>query len=178
MLPVIRDGCDPGTSIGNPSPTMNVWVDAPPGESGEIIISGSTVMLGYLEDIIEEEIRFAAVTDVRTADEGYVGDEGEIHLLGRKDHLISLHGVKLHPSEIELPVNQLPGVKDSLAKFLKMRRGTRPRARRGRGSGESSKIRFLISSLNACQGCFSPMRSILWKPFLGRRSAASYRPND
>ena len=54
---------------------------------------------------------------VRTADEGYIGDDGEIHLLGRKDHLMSLHGVKLHPSEIELPVNQIPGVRDSLAQL-------------------------------------------------------------
>lgn len=114
---VIRDGSSPGTSIGNPSPTMKVWVDAPVGQSGEIVISGSTVMLGYLQDIINEEIHFAAVTDVRTADEGYVGDDGEIHLLGRKDHLMSLHGVKLHPSEIEFPVNQLSGVRDSLAQL-------------------------------------------------------------
>jgi len=114
---VIRDGSSPDSSIGNPSPTMKVWVDAPAGQSGEIVISGPTVMLGYLQDINNEEIHFAAVTDVRTADEGYVGDDGEIHLLGRKDHLMSLHGVKLHPSEIELPVNQLSGVRDSLARL-------------------------------------------------------------
>jgi acyl-coenzyme A synthetase/AMP-(fatty) acid ligase len=30
---------------------------------------------------------------------------------------MSLHGVKLHPSEIELPVNQLSGVRDSLARL-------------------------------------------------------------
>jgi len=112
---VIRSGSNLGTSIGNASPTMKVWVDAPAGQSGELVISGSTVMLGYLQDITDEEIRFAAVTDVRTADEGYVGDDGEIHLLGRKDDLMSLHGVKLHPSEIEVPVNQLSGVSDSLA---------------------------------------------------------------
>lgn len=114
---VIRGGSNPGTSIGNPSPTMKVWVDAPAGQTGEIVISGSTVMLGYLQDILDEQIHFAAVTEVRTADEGYVGDDGEIHLLGRTDHLMSLHGVKLHPSEIELPVNQLSGVRDSLARL-------------------------------------------------------------
>jgi long-chain acyl-CoA synthetase len=114
---VIRDGCNPGTSIGNPSPTMKVWVDAPAGQRGEIVISGPSVMLGYLQDIVDGEIHFAPVTEVRTADEGYIGDDGEIHLLGRKDHLMSVHGVKLHPSEIELLVNQLPGVRDSLAQL-------------------------------------------------------------
>jgi acyl-coenzyme A synthetase/AMP-(fatty) acid ligase len=74
-------------------------------------------MLGYMEGIVDEEIHFSAVTEVRTGDEGYASDYGEIHLLGRRDHLISLHGVKLHPSEIELPVNQLSGVRDSLAQL-------------------------------------------------------------
>jgi acyl-coenzyme A synthetase/AMP-(fatty) acid ligase len=114
---LIRCGSNPGTSIGKPSPTMHVRVDARPGQRGEIVISGPTVMMGYLKDIVKEEIRFVAVNDVRTADEGYVGEDGEIHLVGRRDHLISLHGVKIHPSEIELPVNQMSGVRDSLAKL-------------------------------------------------------------
>jgi len=111
---LIRNGSDPGASIGNSSPTMKVWVDAPAGQRGEVVISGPTVMLGYLQDVMDEEIHFETVTNVRTSDEGYVGDDGEIHLLGRKDHLMSLHGVKLHPSEIELFVNQLRGVRDSM----------------------------------------------------------------
>jgi long-chain acyl-CoA synthetase len=114
---VIREGSHPGASIGKPSPTMKVWVDAVDGKQGEIVISGPTAMLGYLQDIVDDEIRFDPSTDFRTADEGYIGDDGEIHLLGRKDHLMSLHGVKLHPSEIELLVNQLSGVKDSLAQL-------------------------------------------------------------
>lgn len=122
---VIRDGSTPNTSIGGPSPTMKVWVDAPASQSGEIVISGSTVMLGYLQEIVHDEIHFAPVTEVRTADEGYVGDDCEIHLLGRKDHLMSLHGVKLHPSEIELPVNQLSGVRDSLAQLRQDEQGNR-----------------------------------------------------
>ncbi len=115
---VIREGSNPATSIGKPSPTMKVWVDAPRGQSGEIVVSGPTAMLGYLQDVVNnDEIQFAPVTEVRTADKGYVGDDGEIHLLGRTDHLMSLHGVKLHPSEIELFVNQLSGVRDSLAEL-------------------------------------------------------------
>ena len=120
---VIRDGDNPGTSIGHPSPTMKVWIDAPGCQSGEIVISGPTAMLGYLQDIIHDETHFAPVTEVRTADEGYFGDDGEIHLLGRQDHLMSLHGVKLHPSEIELPVSQLSGVRDSLARLHRDEQG-------------------------------------------------------
>jgi acyl-CoA synthetase (AMP-forming)/AMP-acid ligase II len=113
----IRKESAPNTSIGYQSPAMKVSVDARLGQPGEIVISGPTVMLGYLQDVIDDEIRFEPVTEVRTADEGYVGDDGELHLLGRKDHLMSLHGVKLHPSEIEVVVNQISGVKDSLARL-------------------------------------------------------------
>ncbi len=112
---VIRTGCDPGTSIGNASPGMKVEVDAPAGQSGEVVIQGPTVMLGYLESVVNDDILFSAVSPVRTSDEGYVDAEGEVRLLGRTDQLMSLHGMKLHPSEIELPVNQMSGVSDSLA---------------------------------------------------------------
>jgi long-chain acyl-CoA synthetase len=122
---MIQDGVISSTSIGRSSPTMKVWVDASAGQTGEIVISGSTVMLGYLKDIVNEEIRFAPVTEVRTADEGCISEDGEIHLLGRKDHLMSLHGVKLHPSEIELAVNQLSGVRDSLAQLRQDEQGNR-----------------------------------------------------
>jgi acyl-CoA synthetase (AMP-forming)/AMP-acid ligase II len=116
---VIRAGSRRSNSIGNASPMMKVWVDAECGSRGEIVISGPTVMLGYLQDIIDRHIQFAPVTEIKTADEGYTGDDNEIHLLGRKDHLINMYGEKLHPSEIELSVNELPGVKNSLARFSK-----------------------------------------------------------
>jgi len=144
---VIRNGSESGTSIGNPSPTMRVLVDAPAGQSGEIVISGPTVMLGYLQDIVDEEIHFSAVAEVRSADEGYVGDDGEIHLLGRKDQLMSLHGVKLHPSEIELPVNQLSGVKDSWARLHEDEAGNKTivlEVVADRGSIEQSQILDLL----------------------------------
>jgi acyl-CoA synthetase (AMP-forming)/AMP-acid ligase II len=114
---VIRAGSNPSNSIGNASPMMKVWVDAEHGSCGEIVISGPTVMLGYFQDIVNQDIQFTPVTEIRTADQGYTGDDNEIHFLGRKDYLINMHGQKLHPSEIELPVNELRGVKDSLVRF-------------------------------------------------------------
>jgi len=122
---LIVDGASFTTSIGIASPSMTVRVDALPGKTGEILISGPTVMLGYLQRIADEEIHFMPVTEVRTADEGFVDSGGEIHLLGRKDHLMSLHGMKLHPSEIEVLVNQVPGVKDSFAHLHQDARGNK-----------------------------------------------------
>jgi acyl-CoA synthetase (AMP-forming)/AMP-acid ligase II len=113
---VIRENTLPENSIGLPSPGMNVRVDAPPGESGELVIAGPTVMMGYLKGVVDDQISLNSVEEVRTADEGYVDEGGEIHLIGRKDHLISIYGMKLHPAEIEIPVNRIHGVEDSLAR--------------------------------------------------------------
>lgn len=112
---VIRESSLEGNSIGRPSPGMSVRVDAPAGETGEIVIAGPTLMMGYLKAIVDHEISFTSVPELRTADDAYLGEDEEIHLLGRRDHLISIHGMKLHPAEIEIPVNQSLLVKDSMA---------------------------------------------------------------
>jgi acyl-coenzyme A synthetase/AMP-(fatty) acid ligase len=111
---VICSGSHFDDSIGQASPAMEVSVDAPAGETGEIVIRGKTVMLGYVQDIVDEQIHYSAVNEIRTGDEGYLGCDNEIHLLGRVDHQLNMYGEKLHPSEIELSVNKLPGVRDSL----------------------------------------------------------------
>jgi len=122
---VLHQGFNSSDSIGRASPGMRVWVDAPAGKSGEIIISGPTVMLGYFRDIVDEQIRFSPVSEIRTGDEGYLGPDNEIHLLGRTDHVLNLYGEKLHPSAIELPVNRLPGVRTSLAWLERDEQGRR-----------------------------------------------------
>lgn len=115
----IRANSDRLNSIGRPSHSMEVFVDAPLGSAGEIVVRGPTVMLGYLQEIVDDRIRFTQVTEIRTGDDGYVGEDGEIRLLGRKDDLVSLHGVKIHLSEIEAPVLDLPGVMDTAAWLCK-----------------------------------------------------------
>lgn len=105
-------------AIGIATPTMQAAVDAPAGQRGEIILRGPTVMLGYLSSADHHGITYDPVREIRTGDIGWVDAAGDINLVGRKDHIINLHGEKIHPAEIETPVRAIAGVQDAVARVV------------------------------------------------------------
>jgi acyl-CoA synthetase (AMP-forming)/AMP-acid ligase II len=112
----IRRGDPVSRSIGWPAPGVEICTDSAPGTPGELVIRGPNVMLGYLDDVTPESgIRYDPCREVRTGDIGYVGDGGEVFLLGRRDHLMNLKGVKVHPAEIEVVALKTRGVDDARA---------------------------------------------------------------
>ena len=84
-------------------------VDRPPGEAGELLLKGPTVMLGYWEK--PEATRETLVDGwLRTGDIARVDDEGYLYILDRaKDMLIS-GGINVYPAEIEAVLFTLDGV--------------------------------------------------------------------
>jgi long-chain acyl-CoA synthetase len=104
------------TSIGRPSVGVDIIIEGPEGEAGEIIIRGPNVMLGYLKDICDDRIVFDPCQEVRTGDIAYYDKNGEIILVGRRDHMINIRGSKIHPAEIESIALQIPDVIDVLAR--------------------------------------------------------------
>lgn len=86
-------------SVGTPLPGMDVAVDAPPGEQGEIRVRGPALMSGYFED---EVATAAALADgwLRTGDLGVI-ERGRLHITGREKDLVIRHGRKFHPYDIE-----------------------------------------------------------------------------
>jgi acyl-CoA synthetase (AMP-forming)/AMP-acid ligase II len=102
-------------SIGFPSPGVEIEIRGEANDVGEILIRGSNVMLGYLAGIEAGQIAFKAYDEMATGDLGYFDANGEIILLGRRDHMINLMGMKLHPSEIEMAALKL-GVRDAQAR--------------------------------------------------------------
>lgn len=92
-------------SVGLPVPGMEVRIgdgNVPVGETGEIIVRGDNVMLGYQGDaeataaVIDEEGWFS------TGDIGYMDKDGFIYITGRKKNVIVLHnGKNVFPEEIE-----------------------------------------------------------------------------
>lgn len=106
----------PSNSIGRPSPGVEIRLDGPEGEPGEIIIRGPNVMVGYFREICDDRIVFNPCTEMRTGDLGYYDEKGEIILVGRRDHMINMKGEKIHPSEIEGIALQVPGVVEALAR--------------------------------------------------------------
>ena len=102
-------------SIGRPSNGVEISVDNPDDEAGEIVIKGPNVAKGYFSDIIDDRIDICAIDCVRTGDIGCLDDAGNIILIGRKDHMINLMGEKIHPSEIESLAMMVAGIEDAIA---------------------------------------------------------------
>ncbi len=95
----------PHDSVGKPIPSVRVEIigdnDQPvaDGETGEITISGSNLMLGYVDN---PEATSKAVRNGRyyTGDLGHIKD-GQIFISGRAKEMIVVAGNKVFPAEVE-----------------------------------------------------------------------------
>ena len=94
------DGADGDevVAVGPPIKDMAVRVDRRAGEDvGHIEISGPSLLTGYLG----APSPFTADGWLRTGDEGAVGADGELYVLGRTDDVIVLRGRNLYVIELE-----------------------------------------------------------------------------
>lgn len=90
-------------SVGYPIGANEVKIDNPDSNgSGEILVKGSNVMIGYLDD---EEATKEVMTDdgfYRTGDIGHLDKDGYLYITGRKKNVIILsNGKNIYPEEIE-----------------------------------------------------------------------------
>jgi long-chain acyl-CoA synthetase len=102
-------------SIGLPIPGFQVRIvdeqdrDVPPGEIGELIVSGAAMMKGYLNnpEATAEALRggFLHTGDLARRDE-----EGYIYIVDRKKDLIIRGGYNVYPREIEEVLYTHPAV--------------------------------------------------------------------
>lgn len=99
--------------IGKPSKGVEISINAPEGEVGEIIIKGPNVMLGYLQKVENEKVMYKPCPQVNTGDIGSYDSNGDIILIGRHDDMINIKGSKIHPVEIETLALQVPGISDA-----------------------------------------------------------------
>lgn len=101
-------------SVGLPMSSLEVKIDNPDATgSGEIIVKGPSVMLGYYND---EERTKEVLKDgwFYTGDLGRLDKDGALFITGRKKDLIVLqNGKKVFPEEIEVLVNRLDEVAES-----------------------------------------------------------------
>jgi fatty-acyl-CoA synthase len=89
--------------------------DAAPGESGEIVIHGPNVMLGYWG---QPEATDAAITHggwLHSGDAARVEADGHIYVLGRTADAIELAGAIVYPEEIEGELYCHPAVAECAA---------------------------------------------------------------
>ena len=105
-------GSDVLGSVGIPFPGNEIKIinietkeEVPLGETGEICVSGPTVMLGYLNN--EKETNEILEVDkkgkiwVHTGDLGYMNEDGVLFFVQRLKRMLIVSGYNVYPSHIE-----------------------------------------------------------------------------
>lgn len=113
-------------SIGKPltGMTVEIWDDMkkklPAGQTGEIVVKGDTVMLGYYNG--DNTVRDDGVyTDgngdrwILTGDLGHMDSDGFVYFTGRKKRMIIISGYNVYPADIENAVLEMPIVSEACA---------------------------------------------------------------
>lgn len=102
-------------SVGFPLPTIEIKIDKPDENGiGEIIAKTPAIMIGYYknEEATKEVIKNGWF---HTGDLGYIDKDGYIFITGRKKDMIVLkNGKKIFPEEMEILINKLPYVTESM----------------------------------------------------------------
>lgn len=105
---------DQPVPIGTAACGDTVWAERPngtvagPGEEGELVVKGPTVMLGYWG-------REPHRGPYRTGDIVRVLDGGQFDYVGRRDHLVKVRGHRIELGEVEAALAMHPDVAEAAA---------------------------------------------------------------
>jgi len=106
-------------TVGKPSPNTQIFISDDNGKMvsknkvGEIVISGKMVFKGYLNNpnltgrTLKNDFMY-------TRDIGFIDDDGYLNLLGRKDDIINVGGLKVSPLEVENILVMFTSVKEAV----------------------------------------------------------------
>ncbi|MBB0242725.1 AMP-binding protein [Streptomyces alkaliphilus] len=85
--------------------------------NGELCVTGDQMVSGYL-DPVDDTGRFLdhdGTRWYRTGDLVREQPDGELVYLGRRDHQVQVHGVRVEPAEVEWALRRVAGVRDAVA---------------------------------------------------------------
>ena len=111
-------------SVGIAIPNTELWIvnerdeRVGPGEVGQLVIRGATVMRGYWEKPEEtaKKLRPGPLPGemvLYTGDYCKLDEEGYLYFVGRMDDIIKSRGEKVAPKEVESAIVDLPGVREA-----------------------------------------------------------------
>ena len=104
------------TTVGRPRPGFEVrivgdgGVGADPGQSGEVMVRGRSVMAGYLDDPSATAAVLSPEGWLATGDLGLLDEEGRLHIVGRVKDMFIVGGFNAYPAEIENMLLRHPAV--------------------------------------------------------------------
>ncbi|BBX63730.1 3-[(3aS,4S,7aS)-7a-methyl-1,5-dioxo-octahydro-1H- inden-4-yl]propanoyl:CoA ligase [Mycobacterium saskatchewanense] len=108
------DAVTVATTCGRPFADFELRIDAAPGsETGEVLLRGPNVMLGYLDD---PEATAAAIDSdgwLHTGDIGAVDAAGNLRITDRLKDMYICGGFNVYPAEVEQVLARMPGVADA-----------------------------------------------------------------
>src|ERR1700751_6057730 len=114
MCPADDDAVTVATSGGRPFADFELRIDsAAPGESGEVLLRGPNVMLGYLDDPEATATAIDADGWLHTGDIGAVDKAGNLRITDRLKDMYICGGFNVYPAEVEQVLARLEGVADA-----------------------------------------------------------------
>ncbi|OMC51865.1 fatty acid--CoA ligase [Mycobacterium sp. IS-836] len=108
------DAVTVATTCGRPFADFELRIDATePGESGEVLLRGPNVMLGYLDDPQATAAAIDADGWLHTGDIGTVDKAGNLRITDRLKDMYICGGFNVYPAEVEQVLARLDGVADA-----------------------------------------------------------------
>lgn len=107
------DAVTVATTCGRPFAGFELRISETGGETGEVLLRGPNVMLGYLDD---PEATAAAIDSdgwLHTGDIGVVDDSGNLRITDRLKDMYICGGFNVYPAEIEQVLARMDGVADA-----------------------------------------------------------------
>jgi amino acid adenylation domain-containing protein len=112
------------TSVGIAIPNTELWIvdendnKLGPGEVGQLVIRGATVMRGYWEkpEATAKKLRPGPLPGevvLYTGDFCRLDDDGYLYFVGRMDDIIKSRGEKVAPKEVESALMNISGLKEA-----------------------------------------------------------------
>jgi malonyl-CoA/methylmalonyl-CoA synthetase len=108
-----------GGTVGLPLPGVSVRVmddggqPCASGEIGHLQVKGPNVLPGYWRLPEKNKEEFTADGFFKTGDVGKIDSNGYVSIVGRSKDLVISGGYNVYPKEIELLIDELPGVFES-----------------------------------------------------------------
>ncbi|MDH3351959.1 MAG: malonyl-CoA synthase [Gammaproteobacteria bacterium] len=106
-------------TVGPPLPGVDVRItndegeELPIGETGNLQVRGPNVFVGYWRMPEKTAGDFTDDGFFNTGDMGVIDGDGYVSIVGRAKDLVITGGLNVYPKEVELFIDDIPGVKES-----------------------------------------------------------------
>jgi fatty-acyl-CoA synthase len=119
-------------SCGEPMPNVSVRTANVDG-LGKICVRSTALASGYLDEPLASAERFTDEGELITDDLGFTL-AGELYVIGRTDDVIPIGGRNLHARDVEVAVEQCPGIRPGCSSLIDL------------NDGESSRLVLLAET--------------------------------